>query len=839
MSARWLTWRVLTRSQLREQPLRVLATVIAIALGVALGSAVYLINAAALSEFDLATRRLIGTADLVVRGPPQGFDEALFVHLAKDPDVAIASPVLELELTLPGDHPPLKLLGVDAFRAAALQPQLMGELGGDVTQLFMPDTIVLTRAAAEELTVSRGGALSALVGDARKSLQVIDILSDNVYPEALGLMDIGSAQWALGQLGRLNRIDLRLRPAVDVEAFRARLSPTLPPGVIVRTPSIERGRAVTATRAYRVNLNMLALVALLTGAFLVFSTQSLAVLRRRTSLGLLRALGVTRSELQTALLSEGAAIGIAGSIPGVLLGALIAALVLRYLGSGLGNRQLLAVGAVLAVQPLAIAAFVLLGTAAACLGAWIPAREAAARAPALAMKAGDAEGALAAMANTWPGVTLLAAGAGIAWLPPIGAIPIPGYLSIALLLIGSVLLIPTLMGAFTRRMPRTGGIVIDTALAQLSGSAAISTVSVACIIVSFSLMVAMAIMVHSFRSSFDLWLVKLLPADLVLRMSLDSDTGALSFEQQRRIAQLPGVAKASFRRIQSVWLRPDQAPVSLIARDIDSADAAENLPLLAERRTTPASRPLVPAWISESLMDRYGVRPGDTLQLPLAGQLHALSIAGVWRDYARPEGAIVIPRDAYIAATGDHSASEGSIWRRPGTDAAALERSIRGALELGDAVQLMGSAQLRERSLMLFDRAFAITYALEVIAVLIGLAGVGVASSSTALARRAQFGMLRHVGMLRRQVLGMLASEGIIMSALSALYGLLLGLVLSVILVYVINRQSFSWSIDLAVPWLQLLLLSIALIAASALTALWSGRAALGQDAVRAVREDW
>ncbi|HWW22108.1 MAG TPA: FtsX-like permease family protein, partial [Steroidobacteraceae bacterium] len=180
-----------------------------------------------------------------------------------------------------------------------------------------------------------------------------------------------------------------------------------------------------------------------------------------------------------------------------------------------------------------------------------------------------------------------------------------------------------------------------------------------------------------------------------------------------------------------------------------------------------------------------------------------------------------------------------AIWRRPEADEATLTASIRRALGTGDAIELIASAQLRDRSLMLFDRAFAITYALEIIAVAIGLAGVGLAASSTALARRAQFGMLRHVGMLRRQVLAMLASEGVIMSALSAAYGLLLGLGLSLILVYVINRQSFNWSIDLRVPWTQLAVLSLALIAASALTAVWSGRAAMGQDAVRAVREDW
>jgi putative ABC transport system permease protein len=838
MTGAWVAWRVLTSSQVREQPWRIVAAIVAIALGVALGSAVYLINTAALGEFDLATRRLIGNADLVVRGPPQGFDQALFVLLARDPEVKVASPVLELELTLPGSAAPLHVLGVDAFRAAALQPQLMGELGADVTSLFAPDTVVLTRAAARELKVERGGALQVLVGDSTRELHVLDVLSDGVYPEALALMDIASAQWALGSLGRLNRIDLRLRTGVDVQAFRTQLAHRLPDGVVVRTPPIERGRAVTATRAYRVNLNMLALVALLTGSFLVFSTQSLAVLRRRTSMGLLRALGVTRAELRRALLGEGAAIGITGSIPGAILGALLAALVLRYLGSGLGNRQLVAVGAVLALQPGAILGFIALGTLAACLGAWIPAREAAARAPALAMKSGDAEPALEEVPTTLPGLLLLVIGAGLAWLPPINGVPVPGYLAIALLLIGSVLLIPPLMRGFTRIAPRTGRVVIDTALSQLEGSAALSTVSVACIIVSFSLMVAMAIMVHSFRTSFDLWLVKLLPADLQLRISLGSDTGTLSADQQRRISGLPGVAKAQFRRAQSLWLQADRPPVALIARDFGGDSAIDSLPILS----TAAARPGIdtaPAWISESVSDKFGYRAGDVLRLPLAGRLHSFIVAGVWRDYARPDGAIVIDREAYIAATGDRNATEGSIWRRPGTAASELEAQIRTALGLKEALEMIGGEELRARSLMLFDRAFAITYALEFIAVAIGLAGVGVAASSTALARRAQFGMLRHLGMLRRQVLAMLASEGVIMSALSVLYGLLLGLSLSLILVYVINRQSFNWSIDLAVPWRQLALLSVALILASAVTALWSGRSAMSQDAVRAVREDW
>jgi len=164
---------------------------------------------------------------------------------------------------------------------------------------------------------------------------------------------------------------------------------------------------------------------------------------------------------------------------------------------------------------------------------------------------------------------------------------------------------------------------------------------------------------------------------------------------------------------------------------------------------------------------------------------------------------------------------------------------VRAVFARGDSIEILTSTALRERSLQIFDRAFAITYALEVIAVLIGLTGVSFAASSTALARRAEFGMLRHIGMRRRQVIGMLASEGVMMSVFGVIYGLILGAALSLVLVYVVNRQSFNWSIDLAVPAWQLLALGCGLIAAAAITAIWSGRAATNQEAVRAVREDW
>lgn len=837
-AAHWVVWRRLAQARARERPGQLLATVLAIALGVALGVAVYLVNRAALNEFGLATRRLVGEADIIVRGPVAGFSEELFAELARDRDVSAASPLLEEQLAL-ADHPePLKLIALDPFRAAAVQPALIGPIRGDILSLLDADAVILSAAAAEQLQLRRGERLNVLVGSTSRALRVIGILPQSVYAEPLALMDLAAAQYTLNQLGRINRIDLRLRAGTDVPGYRTRLLTRLPPGVLALAPEVELDRAASATRAYRVNLNMLALVTLLTGAFLVFSTQWLSVLRRRGQLALLRALGVTRGELGSALLFEGAVIGALGSALGIVLGIGAAAAVLQYLNADLDNGRLVLTQTSLLNQALPLVLFFLLGTAVSALGAWRPAREAARRAPALALKAGDAEEGLGRSQSTIPALLLIGAGLLLVALPPVRGLPLAGYAAVAALLLGSVLLAPPLMRFLLARVPRTGRVTIDTALAQLKGGVGLSAVSLAAIIVSFSLMVAMTIMVHSFRDSFELWLGKMLPADLQLRVPLGSDTAGLSAADQDLLASLPGIARVEFRRAQPIYLRADRPAVTLIARDGSTRALVGNLPLI---RQAPLPWPgdSSPIWISEALQDLYGYRPGDRLSLPIAGHEQPVFVAGIWRDYVRPGGALVMERALYIRLTGDGNATEAALWLKPGANAAAVSSAVQAHFGNDAALELVSTDMVRSRSLLIFDRAFAMTYALEIVAVLIGLVGVGVAASSTALARRAQFGMLRHLGMLRAQVLGMLASDGLFMSGLGVLYGLTLGLGLSLVLIYVINRQSFNWSIDLSVPWRSLAALSGALIAAVTLTSIWSGRAALGEAAIRAVREDW
>jgi putative ABC transport system permease protein len=799
---------------------------------------VFFVNSAALDEFTLAASRLTGSADLIVHAAGGGFADDVYAMLAHDPDVETASAVLEIDAAIPGSREPLRILGLDPLRAAALQPTLLADVAPHLLELLHRDALLLSPGAAARAGVKVGDALMVTVGSTRKRLRVIGLLSEEAYPEPLGIMDIAAAQLTFERLGRLDRIDLRLRPGTDLTAFRTALQSRLPAGVLLILPQTERERPLTLTRAYRVNLNMLALVSLWTGAFLVFSTEALAVLRQRRALALLRALGITRAQLQGALTCEGAAIGALGSIIGLALGALVALGLLRWLAGDLGNGQLHASGGRLHAAPSSVCAFLAIGTLVAAFGAWWPARLAAREAPARGLKGGDTAHTQFARRGALGGLALLLLGALCTRLPALAGLPVFGYAGIAALLLGAVALVPLPTVRLLAAVPRSRRVVIDTALAQLRDNVAVSTLSLSAILVSFSLMVAMAIMVYSFRVSFEHWLDRLLPADLQMREPQGSDTARWSEADQHCLASVPGVARLEPRRTRPLLLAADRPPVTLIARGTSATELERALPVM-RRAARPATEMSAPVWISEAIADLYRLAPGDTLSLPLGDASRVVTVAGIWRDYARSFGALVMARPQYIALSGDRSANEAAVWLSPGASAASVTQGLKACLAASGSVEVLSSVAIRERSLRIFDRAFAITYALEAIAVLIGLAGVSFAASSNALARRAEFGVLRHIGWQRRQVVGLLATEGIAMSLLGALYGVAVGLVLSRVLIDVVNRQSFHWSIDFHAPWRELALLSGVLIAAAALTAVLSGSAALKAEAVRAVREDW
>ena len=816
---------------------RTALSIAGIALGVALGFAVNLINRAAVDELAAGVRSLAGEADLVVRGGRTGFDEALYVRLARLEGVAAASPVLEAEAGLARSERTIRLVGIDPLRAARMQPALFADDPARRIELLRPDAAFVSAAAAEQLQLAAGGRLRIVAGLEIVELEVAGVLPASALRGVAALTDVATAQWRLGRIGELNRVDLRRAPGIDRETLRARIAALLPAGVQVSTVEMAEDSGAALSRAYRVNLNALALVALFTGGFLVFSAQALEVTRRRGEHALLRVLGLERRGVARLVLVEAAAIGAIGSVAGLALGYALAGIALRLAGADLGAGMFRGVAPALDFPAAAALAYLAAGMAIALAGAWLPARDAARAAPAQALKAGDEQRMFARTACFWPGMALLGAGAALAQAPAVGGIPLFGYLSIACLLIGGILLMPWFSQTALARIPLTSHVPYALALAQLRGAPGQAMVSLAAIVASFSLMVAMAIMVASLRSSVDGWLDAVLPADLYFRTTHAGETGWLEPAFEARVRALPQVQRAEFFRSGRITLDPRRPPIALIARDLARDGTALIFPLVGRAYERQAQDP-PPAWISEAVADLYGYAPGQRLELPLGGALHAFVVAGVWRDYLRQHGAIVIERARYVALTGDRRTNDATLWLAAGASAASAMQALR-ALAGGDLLEMAAPGEIRDASLRIFDRTFAVTYALEAVAVLVGLFGLSSSVAAIVLSRRREFGMLRHLGMTRAQISSMLAAEGGLLALLGVAAGLGLGALISLVLVYVVNRQSFNWGMELHLPYGLLSGLSLLLVVLALLTAYVSGREATGIAPVRAVKDDW
>lgn len=825
-AARWMVF-----GEWRANPARALTAALAIAVGVALGLAVHLINASALNEFSRAVSTVNGDAEMQVRSAtPAGFDERLYPVAARTEGVAAVSPVVELAAAAGSTN--LTLLGLDVLRAAEVTPSLLGATSsGDAP--FDEGSAFLSQAALDGLRLRTGQRVRLQANGRAADFRIAGVLSGVQGERRLAVIDIAAAQWRFDGLGRLQRLDLKLAEGADPRRVSRALAARLPPDAQLSTPEDEGRRSDALSRAYRVNLNMLALMALLTGAFLVYSAQSLSVARRRAQFALLRVLGVGQRALLIQVLVEGAAIGTLGAFAGLGLGALAAAGALQVLGGDLGGGYFEGERPALVFQPLAAAVFLGLGFAAALLGSAVPAREAARAQPAVALKnAGDPIDPRV-RPKAWPALALLALGALAALGPAIGGVPVLGYAAMALMLAGGVAAMPWLarivLGPLHRR--EYGVPPLDLALKRLWGAPSQAAVALCGIVASTSLMIAMAVMVTSFRGSVDAWLEDILPADIYLRVE---GAGGFDPETQRRLAAVSDVDGIEFSRTTSLRLDPARPPVELIVRDPDT------LPLLGSSRAAPAGE--VAAYVSEPAALVYGWRPGEHVDLPFgAGGRTRVVVAGVWRDYARQFGAVAISDADHRRLTGDPTRTEAAVELAPGADVAAVRERLRAALpvELAPRVALAEPRQLRALALRIFDRSFAVTYVLEGVAILVGLAGVAATFSAQTLARAKEFGMLRHLGVTRGQVIAMLAAEGALLGAVGVVAGIGLGLVMSQVLIHVVNPQSFHWTMSTILPWRLFATVAAALVVSAAGAALLAGRQAVSGEAVRAVREDW
>lgn len=850
--------RTFSWQELRQHPWRTATALVAIMLGVALGFAVHVINQSALDEFSRAVRTVSGQPDLELRAMQGGLPESLYGRVAQQPQVSLAAPWIEAT-ALAGTATPvqLRVLGGDALRLAPVAPALMPRLfdGGGRLDLFAPDAVFLNATALEALGLTpeqaRHTPLPWQLGGRAQTLRIAGTVAASGPP--LAVMDIGALQDSLQRWGQVDRIDVLLAEGATRESLLAELRrlPDWPAQALASRPGDDQQRIAEMSRAYRVNLTVLALVALFTGAFLVFSVLALSVAQRAPQFALLAVLGLTPRQRLGLVLLESLLLGMVGSAAGIALGAGLAWLALHLLGGDLGGGYFAGVQPALQWSAGAALTFGLLGVAATVAGGWWPARQAMELPPAATLK-GQGAGSERA-ARGLPALLLMAASVALAFVPPVAGIPLAAYAAVALLLLGGMAALPWLLGQLLRLVPQS---LLRQPLALLPVERArrmrrSTTVAVGGVVASLSLAVALTVMVASFRDSMIAWLDAVLPAPLYLRTAGSAgraDAAPLPADLAARIAALPGVQRAQPMRSTSLWLSPDRPAVSLLLRPLHGPQG-QQLPWIQGPVQAPAGS--TPVYVSEAVAQLYGVRPGQEWPLlaqALPSEDSRVFVAGIWRDYVRQFGAIAMDWDDYQQLAKGSATTAGpteiAIW--PDGDDTATAQQLQARIQslltgpgAAQALEFASSGALRERSMRIFDRSFAVTYWLQAVAIGIGLFGIAASFSAQVLARRKEFGLLAHLGLTRRDILAVVAGEGMAWTTAGAIAGSLLGLGVAVILVHVVNPQSFHWTMELSLPWPRLLALAASVIAAGTLTAWLAGRAAAGREAVLAVKEDW
>jgi putative ABC transport system permease protein len=809
--------RTLWRSSVRHaarHPWQAGLAVLGIALGVAVVVSIDLANESARRAFALSTEAVAGGATYQLIGGPSGVPEEIYRRLRVDLGIRAAAPVVEGYASAPAlGSGTFRLLGVDPLAGGALSwgPATRDDptANGLAALLTQSRTAILPAETARERGLAAGSVLEVRIGGTRHALTIVGMIDpeDEVSRQAIDdllVTDVSTAQELLGLSGRLSRIDLRLPDAPETAVVLDRIRAALPGGVALERAATRAQATEQLARAFSVNLTALSLLALAVGMFLIHNTMTFSVVQQRTSIGLLRALGVTRGEVLGLVLTEALLIGVAGTTLGIPLGMLLAGGLLRLVTRTINDLYFVLTVREVAWAPLALIKGGALGMGVTLLASLGPALEAT-RSPARgALSRSTLETRIrgAVPHSAWIGLLVLLVAAGLLAAP--GAGLIVSYAAVCLLLAGVALLTPALTVAAMRAVEpvagRLFGVVGRMAARGVVQALSRTGVAVAALTIAVAATVGIGVMVTSFRQTVRAWLESTLQADVyVSAPSLPSGGPESSLDPAlvARLARLAGVASVSTHR--GVTLESGGDRIRVVALGITS-------PAHLTFRFTEGDTGAV--WrafqhgavlVSEPYAYRHGTRPGSTIRLPTDRGDRELPVAAVFYDYATDRGVLVLSRATYERYWNDRGVSALAFRALPGTPVAALTETLRKAIGPGPNVLVRSNRALRDASLEVFDRTFAITTVLRFLAMLV--AGVGTLSALMALQleRVREVAILRAQGLTPARVWGLATVQTGLIGLVAGVLAIPAGLALAAVLVFVINRRAFGWSLELHV----------------------------------------
>jgi putative ABC transport system permease protein len=865
---------LLVRSSLRyllRRPWQFGLAVLGVALGVAVVVSIGLANASASRAFTLSTEAITGRATHQVVGGPRGLPDDAFRRLTLEAGLERAAPVVEDWVAFPlaspvrsatGRRPSraFHLLGVDPFSEGPFRSYL-GPAGGAPRDgssamegglgalLTRPGTVVMAAGTAAELGLRPGDAFTVRAAGVPRRLELAGTLAprDADARRAVSdllLTDIASAQEILGRVGRLDRIDLLLPPGTAGKRELARAAAVLPAGTQI-LPAVGRTRTTEEmTRAFRLNLTALSLLALVCGVFLIYNTMTFSVVQRRTWIGTLRALGVSRREIFALVLGEAAVVAVLGTVLGLGAGVLLGRGLVRLVTRTINDLYFVVSVRELAVSPTILLLGALLGIGATLLAALVPALEATQAPPRAALLRSTLEGRLrrSLPRATVLGFALLVLGGLIVVLPGGIALSFGGLFAVIL---GFALLTPVatvqLMGLLRRPLGALLGVLGRMAAGGVVASLSRTAVAIAALVIAVSVTVGIGVMIDSFRQTVVRWLAMTLQSDVYV--SVPSRAGGfagvdLDPEVARQAMALPGVAGG--HTVHRVELPSPQGPVRLVVIGATLANLAATFELKEGNRATawPAFQTGEAVLVSEPYASRTGVATGATVRLPTEQGERAFRVVGVYYDYASDQGVLLMSRATYLRHWSDHAISGFALDLAPGADPDRVVAQLRATLGGERGLSVQSNRALKKISLEIFDRTFLITSVLRLLAALVAFIGVLASLMALQLERGRELGVLRANGMTPGQVWQLVTAQTGLMGLAAGLLSLPVGLSLAAVMIYVVNRRSFGWTIRMELAPQVLLQAFLLALAAALLAGLYPAYKMARTSPALALREE-
>ena len=848
---RLFSWFIIRR--LLHEPLRSATTAIGIALGVAVIVAIQLTNASSLAGFQTALDTVSGQTSLEVIGTGLGVDEARLSELGWLREYGNVAPVVEGDVVWRRTGQPtetLRVLGIDILRDQPFREYRLLEwenkqaepaLQEFLALLLDPTSAILTEKFAAPLGLTTGSTIAVRYGDRTVPLTVRGLLKDEGPARVLDghfvLMDIAAAQELFDRFERIDRLEIRLSENIVTDDAERAIRSRLPAGLSVQRPA-QRGQQVeNMLAAFHLNLTALSYVALLVGLFLVYNTVSVAVLSRREEIGTLRALGVTRRRVRAFFLAEAAALAVVGSGLGLIVGRVLADGTIALTSTTVSVLYIAAAAAPPALGMSHVALAFATAVPLSLLAAYVPAQEAAGVPPTAAMRGSDRLDTRTRLSRRLILLPcgLLVLGAWLATLGPVRGLPLFAYASAVTIIFGASFLVPAILFIVVRSVQRPvrRWLHVEDWLAVSNLSAAIPrlSISVAALAVSLSMMVAIAIMIGSFRETVIYWVGQTLQADLFVspgsRQQRGLD-GTLSPEVVRIVASSPDVAAVD--RFRIIEIPYGDAGIRVGGGEFDVLLTHGSLLFKEPTDARAAMRAAIgqdAVVASESFALKNGVGVGDEVDVPTEAGPVRFRIAAVYYDYSGDRGVLMMDRATFERHYGDVALSGLTVYLREGVDHDLARQRLLAAIGDDHSVFINTNQAIRAEVLRIFDSTFTITYALELIAILVAILGVSGTLVTLILEREREFTILRLIGTGRQQIRRMVVGEAVLIGAVSQGIGLVVGFVLSLVLIYVVNVQSFGWTIQFHLPVTFLVQSSVMMIAATALAGLYPARRAV------------